>query len=85
MWIIPRPTKRPPTPGIIYTSTERNTFMVYIRRVMFQTNQDIAIVKASDFVIKDDVIIFTSGLHRVALFNKCDVEKILIQEPTETE
>lgn len=88
---IPRPTKRPPTPPIYEppvmpkTAPAKKTYMVYIRRVMFQTNQDIVIVKANDFVINDDVIIFTSGLQRVALFNKCDVEKILVQEPTQTE
>ena len=79
---IPRPTKRPPVPGIIYTGTEKRTFMVYIRRVMFQTNQDVIIVKASSFSVEDDVIIFTSGPDKVALFNKCDVEKIVQEEPT---
>lgn len=78
---IPRPTKRPPTPPIIYTGTEKETYMVYLRRVMFQVNNDVVIVKASNFVIEDDVIIFTSGPYRVALFNKCDVERIVQQEP----
>ena len=79
---IPRPTKRPPTPQIIYTGAEKETYMVYLRRVMFQTNNDVVIVKASNFVIEDDVIIFTSGPYRVALFNKCDVERIVQEEPT---
>lgn len=88
MWIIPRPTKRPPTPPIYEppempkTAPAKKTYMVYIKRVMFQTNQDIAIVKANDIVIKDDAIIFTSGPDMVALFNKCDVEKIVQEEPT---
>lgn len=82
---IPRPTKRPPVPGIIYTGTEKRTFIVYIRRVMFQTNQDVIIVKASSFTVEDDVIIFTSGPDKVALFNKCDVEKIVQEEPVTQE
>ena len=81
---IPRPTKRPPPP-IIYTGTKKETYMVYLKRVMFQTNYDVVIVKASNFVIEDDVIIFTSGPYRVALFNKCDVERIMKEEPTQTE
>lgn len=89
---IPRPTKRPPTPPI-YKAPEmpstapakKTTYMVYIRRAMFQANQDIVIVKASNFVIEDDVIIFTSGPYRVAMFDKCDVERIMKEEPTQTE
>lgn len=79
---ITRPTKRRAVPEIIYFGTEKRTFMVYIRRVMFQTDQDVIIVKASSFSVEDDVIIFTSGPDKVALFNKCDVEKILQEEPT---
>lgn len=82
---IPRPTKRPPTPPIIYAGTEKEKYMVYLKRVMFQTNYDVVIVKASNFVIEDDVIIFTSGPYRVALFNKCDVERIVQEEPVTQE
>lgn len=79
---IPRPTKRPPVPGIIYAGTEENTYLVYIKRVMFQIEQDVYKIKASSFKLDDDAIMFYSGGQSVAMFNRCDVEKIIMEEPT---
>ena len=82
---IPRPTKRPQVPGIIYTGTEENTFLVYIKRATFQIEQDIIKVKASTFKVENEVVMFYSGGQGVAMFNTYDVEKILKEEPTQTE
>lgn len=79
---IPRPTKRPPTPEIIYAGIEEKTYLVYIKRAMFQIEQDVYKIKASSFKLDDDAIIFYSGGQSVALFHNYDVEKIVQQEPT---
>ena len=52
---------------------------------MFQIEQDIIKVKASTFKVENEVVMFYSGGQGVAMFNTYDVEKILKEEPTQTE